>query len=194
LESRKRAGEHRLHQSEGSVAEAEFALPDRQQDVDRVGKSIVQHMRAAGDRNRAVFVLAAHVGCYGRARVGQSGHVGSNTPVRGVNQPELARISEVRGIIKKGRFFRSGLCRKIIRRLVVMAVMPRPAVMMAARPAVVPMPPAVVAVVSVTASRKVLCGRSRLSLRGFGLHRSCGGGLSKSGSDEQNARCGCCNH
>src|SRR5262245_49863833 len=53
LKAGQRARKHGLHESERGEAEPEFTLPDRQQNVDEVGISVMQRMRAAGDAQRA---------------------------------------------------------------------------------------------------------------------------------------------
>ena len=53
LERRHRAGVKPAQRGQHPVAQAEFGLPERQQDVDQVGVSVVQRMRGSGDRERA---------------------------------------------------------------------------------------------------------------------------------------------
>jgi hypothetical protein len=56
LERRHGAGIERTQHADRRIGEAELRLPDRQQKVEEIGVSIVQEMRAAGDRQRAAFV------------------------------------------------------------------------------------------------------------------------------------------
>src|SRR5262249_45918594 len=53
----KRAGEHRFHEPKRGETESEFALPDRQHHIDKIGVTVVQRMRTAGDAERAAFIL-----------------------------------------------------------------------------------------------------------------------------------------
>src|SRR5450756_2182660 len=110
LKASERAGEYRLHQPERGKAEAEFVLPDRQQDVDQVGIAVVQRMRAAGHAERAPFlgfcVRAGDRGGHGVSRrrstkvMLTSEITGSPfwlTPVeRNVISPEPGRLSDRR--------------------------------------------------------------------------------------------------
>ncbi len=56
LETGHGAGEQPAQQSELRVAEPELLLPDRQHDVDEIGVTVVQRMRAAGDAGGAALV------------------------------------------------------------------------------------------------------------------------------------------
>src|SRR5215510_12659108 len=69
LKAGKRAGEHCFHEPKRGKAETEFGLPDRQHHIDEIGIAVVQRMRAAGDPERAAFIV---LGARGR---GGNGHL-----------------------------------------------------------------------------------------------------------------------
>src|SRR5215475_15591313 len=49
LQARERTGKDRSHQPKRREPEAEFALPDRQHHIDKIGVSVMQRMRTTGN-------------------------------------------------------------------------------------------------------------------------------------------------